>query len=149
MRQLTEEETRNLFAKLALFLGENLKYLIDREDEDHVFRLQDQKIYYMSKSVLDIAQLVGRDELVSAGVYVGNYTKAGKVKLYITALPLLAKYAKYKVWVKPGGEQVYLYGNNVLKCLLGSELLPGLLSSHSKSSLMMWWFLIKLIWEST
>jgi 60S ribosome subunit biogenesis protein NIP7 len=115
MRQLTEEETRNLFAKLALFLGENLKYLIDREDEDHVFRLQDQKIYYMSKSVLDIAQLVGRDELVSAGVYVGNYTKAGKVKLYITALPLLAKYAKYKVWVKPGGEQVYLYGNNVLK----------------------------------
>ena len=78
MRQLTEEETRNLFAKLSLFLGENLKYVIDREDEDHVFRLQDQKIYYMSKSVLDIAQLVGRDELVSAGTYVGNYTKLEK-----------------------------------------------------------------------
>jgi 60S ribosome subunit biogenesis protein NIP7 len=115
MRQLTEEETKTLFTKLNLFVGENLRYLIDREDEDHVFRLHEQKIYYMSKGVLDIAQMVGRDELVSAGIYLGNFTKAGKIKLHITALPLLAKYAKFKVWVKPGGEQVFLYGNNVLK----------------------------------
>jgi 60S ribosome subunit biogenesis protein NIP7 len=115
MRQLTEEETKTLFSKLKLFLEENLKYLIDREDEDYVFRLQEQRIYYMSKSVLDIAQLFGRDELISAGTFVGNFTKAGKIKLHITALPLLAKYAKYKIWVKPGGEQVFLYGNNVLK----------------------------------
>lgn len=45
MRQLTEEETKTLFSKLKLFLEENLKYLIDREDEDYVFRLQEQKIY--------------------------------------------------------------------------------------------------------
>jgi 60S ribosome subunit biogenesis protein NIP7 len=115
MRQLTEEETKALFTKLRTFLGDNLRYLIDREDEDHVFRLQEQKLYYMSKSVLDIAQLVGREQLVSAGTFLGNYTKAGKIKLHITALPLLAKYAKFKVWVKPGGEQVFLYGNNVLK----------------------------------
>ena len=69
----------------------------------------------MSKGVLDIVSSVGRDELVSAGIFLGNFTKAGKIKLHITALPLLAKYAKFKVWVKPGGEQVFLYGNNVLK----------------------------------
>ena len=115
MRQLTEEETKTLFTKLRVFLGDNLRYLIDRDDEDYVFRLQDQKVYYMSKSVLDIAQLVGRESLVSAGLFLGNYTKAGKLKLHITSLPLLAKYAKFKVWVKPGGEQVFLYGNNVLK----------------------------------
>lgn len=115
MRQLTEEETKVLFGKLKLILGDNIRYLIDRADEDYVFRLQETKVYYMSKSVLDIAQLIGREELVSAGTCFGNFTKSGKFKLHITCLPYLAKYAKYKVWVKPGGEQVFLYGNHVLK----------------------------------
>ena len=30
-------------------------------------------------------------------------------------MDLLAKYAKFKVWVKPNGEQTFLYGNHVLK----------------------------------
>ena len=31
----------------------------------------------------------------------------------------LARFAKHKVWVKPGGEQSFLYGNHVLKAGLG------------------------------
>jgi len=35
--------------------------------------------------------------------------------LNVTCLDYLAKYCKYKVWVKPNGEQTFLYGNHVLK----------------------------------
>lgn len=35
--------------------------------------------------------------------------------LHITALDYIAKYAEKKVWVKPSGEQNFLYGNHVLK----------------------------------
>lgn len=35
--------------------------------------------------------------------------------LHVTALDYIAKYAEKKVWVKPSGEQNYLYGNHVLK----------------------------------
>jgi len=115
MRQLTEEETKALFTKLSLFLGDNIRFLIEREDEDYVFRLHETRVYYMSKSVFDLVQCVGRDELASAGTCLGKFTKSGKFRAHITALPYLAKYAKYKVWLKPGGEQVFLYGNNVLK----------------------------------
>jgi len=33
-------------------------------------------------------------------------------------LDILAKYAEKKVWIKPAGEQNYLYGNHVLKAHL-------------------------------
>lgn len=36
-------------------------------------------------------------------------------KLHITALDYIAKYAEKKVWIKPSGEQNFLYGNHVLK----------------------------------
>jgi 60S ribosome subunit biogenesis protein NIP7 len=49
------------------------------------------------------------------GTCIGKFTKAGKFKLHITALIFLAKYAKYKIWVKPNGEQSYLYGNHIMK----------------------------------
>merc|ERR1719494_1528633 len=39
--------------------------------------------------------------------------------LQVTALDFLAPYAKYKVWVKPGAEQSFLYGNHVQKSGLG------------------------------
>jgi len=35
--------------------------------------------------------------------------------MHITALNYLAKYAKYKIWLKPNGEQSYLYGNHIIK----------------------------------
>lgn len=32
---------------------------------------------------------------------------------------MIAKYAKYRVWVKANGEMPYLYGNHVLKAHVG------------------------------
>ena len=62
-----------------------------------------------------MASHIGKDELIGAGTCFGKFTKTGKFKLHITCLDYLAKYAKYKVWVKPNGEQTFLYGNHVLK----------------------------------
>lgn len=115
MRQLTEEETKTLFAKLSTFLGDNIRFLIDRPDEPYVFRLHEERVYYMSETLLNAVQNVGREELINVGTCFGKFTKARKFRLHITSLQYLAKYAKFKVWLKPGGEQVFLYGNHVLR----------------------------------
>jgi 60S ribosome subunit biogenesis protein NIP7 len=115
MRQLTEEEMRVFFTKLSQWLGDNIRFLIDRPDEPYVFRLHEERLYYLSESLFKIAENVGREELIGAGTCFGKFTKADKFRLHITALDYLAKYARYKVWVKPGGEQAFLYGNHVLK----------------------------------
>ena len=49
MRQLREDETKVFFEKLAKFIGENIKYLIERKDEPYVFRMIKNKIFYMSE----------------------------------------------------------------------------------------------------
>ena len=115
MRALTDEETKVFFDKLAKFLGSNIKFLIEREDGDFVFRLHRERVYYINTEVLKMASHIGRDELLCAGTCFGKFTKTRKFKLNITCLDYLAKYAKYKVWVKPNGEQTFLYGNHVLK----------------------------------
>lgn len=115
MRPLTEEETKIFFGKLAKFLGSNIKFLIEREDGEYVFRLHKDRVYYINSEVLKLASHIGKDELVGAGTCFGKFTKTQKFKLHITCLDHLAKYAKYKVWVKPNGEQTFLYGNHVLK----------------------------------
>ena len=104
MRALSDEETKIFFDKLAKFLGSNIKFLIDREDGDYVFRLHKDRIYYINTEVLKMASHIGKDELLSAGTCFGKFTKTKKFKLNITCLDVLAKYAKYKVWVKPNGE---------------------------------------------
>ena len=58
---------------------------------------------------------VPREELLTAGLYVGKFTKSGKFRLHISCLDYLAKYCKNKIWVKSGGEMPYLYGNHVIK----------------------------------
>ena len=115
MRALTEQETKTFFEKLTKYMGANIKFLIDREDGDYVFRLHRDRVYYLSTNVLKMAAHVGKDDLLSAGTIFGKFTKAGLFKLNIPCLDYLAKYCKYKVWVKPNGEQTFLYGNHVLK----------------------------------
>ena len=115
MRVLTKEETETFFDKLSKYLEGNVKFLIDREDGDFVFRLHRDRVYYIRTDVLKMAAHIGRDELLSAGTMFGKFTKTKKFKLNITCLDFLAKYCKYKVWVKPQGEQTFLYGNHVLK----------------------------------
>ncbi|KAJ3203972.1 ribosome biosynthesis protein nip7 [Clydaea vesicula] len=97
----------------------NIVHLIERPDETYCFRLHKDRCYYVSESIMRKAVSVGRDNLISLGVCFGKFTKTGKFRLNITALDILAQYAKYKVWVKPNGEMPYLYGNHVLKAHLG------------------------------
>ncbi|CAO3690840.1 unnamed protein product [Rhizopus stolonifer] len=96
MRPLTPEETTTLFEKLAKYIGANIKHLIERPDETYCFRLQKNKVYYLSESMVRMAVSVGRDQLASLGVCFGKMTKTGKFKLHITALDYLAQYAKVR-----------------------------------------------------
>uniref|UniRef100_A0A3B1IYG8 NIP7 nucleolar pre-rRNA processing protein n=1 Tax=Astyanax mexicanus TaxID=7994 RepID=A0A3B1IYG8_ASTMX len=119
MRPLTDEETKTMFEKLSKYIGENIKLLIDRPDGTYCFRLHHDRVYYISEKMLKMATNISRDKLVSVGTCFGKFTKTQKFRLHITALDFLAPYAKYKVWVKPGAEQSYLYGNHIMKSGLG------------------------------
>lgn len=50
---------------------------------------------------------IARPSLVSVGTCLGKFSKSGVFKLHITALDILAQYAKYKVWenTKLGGSE--------------------------------------------
>ncbi|KAJ1678931.1 ribosome biosynthesis protein nip7 [Spiromyces aspiralis] len=119
MRPLTDEETKTFFEKLAKYIGRNIEHLIEREDEHHCFRLNKDRVYYVSESIMKQATSVGRQNLISLGTCFGKFTKSGKFRLHITALPYLAQYAIYKIWVKPNGEMSFLYGNHIVKAHIG------------------------------
>ena len=153
MRPLTEDESKAVFTKLANYIasisfffsvhekahldiqGKNLIHLIDRPDEPYCFRLQKDRVYYVSEASMRLGISVARPNLVSLGTCFGKFSKSGKFKLHITALDYLAQYAKYKVrlfvlnwlekidffqiWIKPNGEMPFLYGNHVVKAHLG------------------------------
>ncbi|KAF9462109.1 secretory pathway protein Sec39-domain-containing protein [Collybia nuda] len=119
MRPLTEDESKMVFTKLANYIGKNLVHLIDRPDEPYCFRLQKDRVYYVSEASMRLGISVARPNLVSLGTCFGKFSKSGKFKLHITALDYVAQYAKYKVWIKPNGEMPFLYGNHVVKAHLG------------------------------
>jgi 60S ribosome subunit biogenesis protein NIP7 len=119
MRPLTEDETTKVFEKLAKFIGPNLKQLLDGAGEPHCFRLQKDRVYYVSEEVMRRATNVGRDNLASLGVCFGKFTHHKNFHLHISCLDYLARYAKHKVWVKPSSEMSFLYGNHILKAGLG------------------------------
>ncbi|XP_034268950.1 60S ribosome subunit biogenesis protein NIP7 homolog [Pantherophis guttatus] len=119
MWPLTKNETRVLFEKLARYVGENIQLLVDRPDGTYCFSLHKDRVYYLSERLLKLATDIPQDSLVSLGTCFGKFTKTQKFQLHITALDYRAPYAKYKVWVKPGAEQSFLYGNHLLKSGLG------------------------------
>mmetsp|Transcript_16994 Transcript_16994/g.25508 ORF Transcript_16994/g.25508 Transcript_16994/m.25508 type:complete len:186 (+) Transcript_16994:41-598(+) len=119
MRPLDEEEMKTFFEKLAKYIGRNIRFLIDRKDGNYCFRMQKDRVYYASEKLVRRAQCVSRENLASLGVCFGKFTKTKKFRLEITALEFLAKFAQYKIWIKPGGVMSYLYGNHVLKAHLG------------------------------
>merc|ERR1719213_587614 len=61
---------------------------------------------------------VSKDQLLSAGVQFGKFTHSRKFRLTVTCLDYLSRLARYKVWLKPAGEQAFLYGNHVVKAHL-------------------------------
>jgi 60S ribosome subunit biogenesis protein NIP7 len=122
MRLLTEEETKVVFEKLANYIGRNISFLVDNPTDPHVFRLQKDRVYYIPEQVAKFATLVARLQLMLVGTCFGKFTKTGKFRLHITALPYVAQYAKFKVWIKQNGEMPFLYGNHVLKAHVGRML---------------------------
>ncbi|KAI8458965.1 hypothetical protein BY996DRAFT_4270763 [Phakopsora pachyrhizi] len=117
MRPLTDAET--LFAKLSNYVGKNLVQLIDRKDEQYCFRFHRDRVFYVSEKLVKAATSIPREKLISLGTCLGKFSKTGKFRLHVTALDWLAKYAQYKVWIKPNGEMPFLYGNHVAKAHLG------------------------------
>lgn len=103
----------------ARSIGRNIRLLIERKDEEFCFRLQKDRVYYVSEEMMRKAANIGRDNLVALGTCFGKFTKTGKFRLQITCLDYLAQFAEYKVWVKPSAELSFLYGNHVLKSGLG------------------------------
>ena len=93
-----------MFEKLAKYIGENLKLLIERPDGNYCFRLHRDRVYYVREDIMRKATNVARENLVSLGTCFGKMTKSGKFRLHITALEYLAPYAKFKIWLKPGAE---------------------------------------------
>ncbi|KAK7826836.1 hypothetical protein U0070_026432 [Myodes glareolus] len=118
MRPLTEE-TRVMFEKIAKYIRENLQLLVDRPDGTYCFRLHNDRVYYVSEMILKLAANISGEKLVSLGTCFGKFTKTHKFRLHVTALDYLAPYAKYKVQIKPGAEQSFLYRKHVLKSGLG------------------------------
>ena len=118
MRPLTDQETKTLFEKLANYTGRSLSNIITNTDSSHdryVFRLQNNRVYYVRLSMANLATSVARTNLLSLGTCLGKFTKTGKFRLHITALDVLAAHARFKVWIKPNGEMPFLYGGNILK----------------------------------
>ncbi|EDR24486.1 60S ribosome subunit Biogenesis protein NIP7, putative [Entamoeba dispar SAW760] len=115
MRPLTDEETKSFFEKLAKYIGRNIRFLIDNENEEYCFRLQKDRVYYVRLSIAEQATTIGRDNLLTLGTCFGKFTKTGKFKLHITALPYLAQYCSCKIWVKAEAETSFLYGNHLVK----------------------------------
>lgn len=133
MRPLTESETQTLFTKLANYTGSSLKTLISESSpsgttnnnnnqskpDRHVFRIQNNRVYYVRESLANLATSISRPQLLSLGTCVGKFTKTSKFRLHITALAIIAPHARHKVWVKANGEMPFLYGGNVLKAHVG------------------------------
>ncbi|KAL2823824.1 hypothetical protein BDW59DRAFT_92539 [Aspergillus cavernicola] len=113
MRPLTEEETQTLFRKLAEYVGSSLKLLLGDGADRYVFRLSHNRVYYVRLSLANFATSIPRDQLLSLGICMGKFTKTGKFRLHITALPILAEHARVKIWIRPNGVMPFLYGSNI------------------------------------
>ncbi|CEI39026.1 unnamed protein product [Fusarium venenatum] len=144
MRPLTEKETQTLFEKLANYTGGSLKNLIAPLDDSpnadrYVFRLVRDRVFYVRLSIANLATSIAREKLLSLGtclgmdgpgcetsgtltnpnLSIGKFTKTGKFRLHVTALPIIAEHARYKIWVKENGTMPFLYGSNIVKAHVG------------------------------
>ena len=100
-------------------IGGNTRFLVDRKDDEWVFRLHNKKVWYLKKTTEKLAGNVAQQNLIGVGVCFGRFTHNGQFRLGITCLDFLAQFAQNKFWVKPNQEQAFLFGNNVSRAGLG------------------------------
>lgn len=111
MRVLKTDEDQKVKEKLKTFVGDNIKELLEKYE----LRLNNQRVFLVTKELLKASSQLGRDDIISCGVILGKITKTGNFKITITSLHTLHRYGIYKVWIKLSAEMNYLYGNNTLK----------------------------------
>ena len=78
-------------------IGRNVRFLIDRKDSRHCFRLHRDRVYYLSEKMMRLAASFPRKFLISAGTCFGKFTKTSKFHLKVTCLEYLSQYAKVGV----------------------------------------------------
>lgn len=61
-------------------IGVNVKLLIDRPDGTYCFREKKDRVYYISERLLQLAQTVKPEHLISAGTCFGKFTKTNKFR---------------------------------------------------------------------
>lgn len=120
MRELTVDETKKFFDKLATYIGPNTTHLLERKgEEEYCFRLHKNRIWYMPLRLARLASCVAKTNLMGIGVLFARITHNQNVRIQVTALEYIAQYSLFKIWVKPNQEQKYLYGGNVTRAGLG------------------------------
>ncbi|CAI0423904.1 unnamed protein product [Linum tenue] len=100
MRPLDEAETTVVFEKLLKFTGNNPKNIVESPAHRYCFRLQKNRVYYVSEALVKRATNISRKNLVAMGTCVVRFTHGGKFHLTVQCLGLLAVNAKHKVWLK-------------------------------------------------
>jgi 60S ribosome subunit biogenesis protein NIP7 len=78
------------------------------------------RVYYVSEALVRQGASVERKRMLSLGTCMGKFTHTGKFRLHITALPLVAPFAPYKVHLKESSELGFMYKNHVYKSGLAS-----------------------------
>ena len=121
MRPLTEQESKQLFDKLAKYIGGNTKHLLEPRSNgvEWVFRLHDHRIWYMPSPLAKLSSCIAKKNLMGIGVLIAKITHHDHIRIQVTALDVIAPLALFKVWVKPNQEQSYLYGNHISRAGLG------------------------------
>jgi len=123
MRTLTDTEMHAVLKKLAEYTGPSLKGMIALDSspkaDRNVFRVSQQRVFCVRLSIANLATSITRNKLLSLGICLGRFTKSGRFRLHISALPLLAEHARYKMYIQPNGQMPFLYGANVLKAHVG------------------------------
>jgi 60S ribosome subunit biogenesis protein NIP7 len=57
-------------------------------------------------SIANLATSFSREKILSLGTCIGKFTKSGKFRMHITALPIIGPYARHKIWIRPNGVMV-------------------------------------------
>merc|ERR1712187_128365 len=71
--------------------------------------------YYLKKTSINRTTCIPRNNLISMGQYLGKFSHNGEFQLVISALDILKKYVKHKVWLKLSSELIFLSGKNLKK----------------------------------
>merc|ERR1712113_232777 len=113
MRFLTKLETKLVLVRLFNYIGENIKKIIENKEKSLL--LNKKRVYYLKKTSINRTTCIPRNNLISMGQYLGKFSHNGEFQLVISALDILKKYVKHKVWLKLSSESTFLSGKNLRK----------------------------------